>query len=204
MKTTLAALFASTIISHGAIISTFDDPRTLLGAKFTITYEDESIIQVPSGNVVGHAGLKVTIKAEGTSDVHLQQVKLVNFDNYEIQREGIIWSTGSDFVFSGETVDRFNVYREINFWQPIEWVPFNTSDYLIFKDGDELTLFYPGVKESDVNIYNQMITVGGPSTPDGHNSYTRVVFPDRTETIPEPSAALLTLLAALGTLRPKR
>ena len=197
MKKQLTAFLATTILSQGAIISTYDDPQQLRGAKFTITYEDESIIQVPSGNVVGHAGLKVTIKAEGNPDVYIQQVRFMNFDNFDIQRVGTIWSTGSDFVFSGETVDQYNVFKEVNFWK------FNNMDRLIFNDGDELTLFYPGVDENDVNLSNQWIrmAVRGNGTTD---IFTNVLFPDRTENIPEPSAALLTLLAMLGTLRRKR
>jgi len=206
MKEQLLALLATTAITNGAIIATYDgstsrDPDMLRGAKFTVTYEDESIIQVPSGDVVGHAGLKVTIKAEGNPDVFIQQAKFI-FNKFDIRRTGTIWATGSDFVFTGETIENPNIaFNELNFWD------LNNMDRLIFNDGDEFTMFYAGVKESDVNttLGAQWIKMGivnpDPNLPP---VFTNMILPDRTETIPEPSAALLSILAALGTLRRKR
>jgi hypothetical protein len=206
MKEQLLALLATTAITNGTIIATYDgstnrDPNALRGAKFTVTYEDESIIQVPSGDVVGHAGLKVTIKAEGNPDVFIQQAKFI-FNKFDIRRTGTIWATGSDFVFTGETIENPNIaFNELNFWD------LNNMDRLIFNDGDEFTMFYAGVKESDVNtkLGAQWIRMGVVnSNPNLPNVFTNMILPDRTETIPEPSAALLSILAALGTLRRKR
>ncbi len=200
MKEQLLALLATTALTNGAIVATYDDPEWTFGAKLTVTYEDESIIQFPTGDVVGHAGLKVTVKAEGNPDVYIQQAKFI-FNKIGPRRVGTIWSQGSDFVFTGESIENPNIaFNELNFWK------LNNMDRLIFNDGDEFTMFYAGIKESDVNTKygSQWLKIGVRGTGPGPDVFTNMLLPDRTETIPEPSAALLTLLAALGTLRRKR
>jgi len=195
MKEQLIALLATTAITNGAIIATYDSPE-LQGAKFTVTFEDESIIQAPSGNIVGHAGLLVTIKAEGNPNIHAKAHTYI-FDTYGELRKGYKWDSEGDFAWMGERGSdnplNFNV---VEFWKN------STEDRLVFNAGDEMTLFYPQLKES--NVLTQMGAMYLKYAPANDTFSYNTVLPSSVDTVPEPSAALLTVLAALGTLRRKR
>lgn len=198
MKHTLISLAATTIISQGAVTALWQYEDT----KFSVSVVD-------GGEQVGEVfyfGVDVTIKARGGDSILLQSAFGFNDDSPEaLLKTSIGEYDAPHYSTDGyETiVDFHNKYK---------------VDSKAFTAGDELNLFYRGQTERDVDLNAFALRVIDGEGFGINQAKSQVFYNSRQEDlinirhspmalmapVPEPSTALLSIVAAALTLRRKR
>lgn len=203
---TLTALIASTLISQGAITAQWG-------------YEDTffSVSVVDGGEQVGEVfyfGVDVTIKARGGDAILLQSA----FGFHDEGQEALSITRQGEFDTPQYSTDGYETI--VDFHNKFK------VDSKAFTAGDELSLFYRGQTERDVDINSFLLRVVDSDGFGINEADTKVFYnslkedlinivhfqqaPSPVEVefntlpIPEPQTALLSIVAAALTLRRKR
>ena len=199
---TLTALIASTLISQGAITAQWG-------------YEDTffSVSVVDGGEQVGEVfyfGVDVTIKARGGDAILLQSAFGFNDEG----QEALLKTSVGEYDAPHYSTDGYETI--VDFHNKFK------VDSKAFTAGDELNLFYRGQTERDVDLNAFMLRVVDGEGFGINQAKAQVFYNSRQEDlinivhspqvqplalmapVPEPSTALLTVLAAALTLRRKK